>query len=242
LPKIDNIDLHNTLCSFTLPIEVRDELLRVKEKHHLHYSREEIDIYHAKISDLKKRYAEGGFSSRSSASDLLWEELHILFSFYSSNNILGDEFYTFRAAIAKGLDAILISHTTDKRYEYNYKNFDNLILSLMIFFVEEEALEKMFENNKIDKIPIWQAEKALFLKVLKNFFTFQFSKGIWDSIRFNDDILRQDYFSYYRQELRGIFNRIMIILSKVELTDDELKLLTEPDNRFFKSSRKYKSC
>jgi len=239
LPKIDNIDLHNTLCTFTLPIEVRNELIRIKEDYYLHYSREQIDEHYTEISDLKSLYSRGGYSSGSSTLSMLWEEIHILYYFYSANNIISDDFYTFRAAITRGIEAILISYSIDERYEYKYKEFDNLILSLMIFYIEEELLEKIFKNNDITELSVLDAHKKSFLKTIENFFLFQFTKGIWDHIKFNEDILRQDYFSHYRQELRHIFNRIMLILSRVELNDEELKPLAEPITDFLRAAEDF---
>lgn len=228
LPKIDDIDLHNTINDFSIPIELRDELIKVKEKHYLHWSREIIDEQFESILSTNKLYANGGTSWGTNAINLLLEELRILYAFYSANHIVTDDFYTFRQAITKGIEGVLISFTTDKSYEYRFKEFDSLLLSFMFFFVEEKKLEKLFKEYKIQSIPIIESEKQSFISTITNFFTFQYTTGIWDSINFNDDILKQDYFSSYRQSLRFIFNKIMLLLSKAELSDEELNPITEP--------------
>ena len=239
LPKIDSIDLHNTLCSLTVPIEVRDELIKVKEEYFLHYSREMIDEHYEKVLDTNKLYARGGYSSGSSAINLLWEELHILHALYAANHIITDDFYTFRAAIVKGIEGIFISFATEERYEYRFKKFDNLILSLMVFYLEDEKLEKLFNKYEIKNLPILESEKGMFVKTMENFFRFQYTTGIWDYIKFNEDILRQDYFSHYRQSLRHIFNKMMLILSKVELSNEELKPLAEPIIDFLRAAEDF---
>lgn len=228
LPKIDDIDLHNTINDFSIPLELRDELIKVKEKQYLHWSREIIDEQFESILSTNKLYANGGTSWGTNAINLLLEELRILYAFYSANHIVTDDFYTFRQAITKGIEGVLISFTTDKSYEYRFKEFDSLLLSFMFFFVEEKKLEKLFKEYKIQSIPIIESEKQSFISTITNFFTFQYTTGIWDSINFNDDILKQDYFSSYRQSLRFIFNKIMLLLSKAELSDEELNPITEP--------------
>lgn len=98
----------------------------------------------------------------------------------------------------------------------------------MYFFIEEGRLENLLKEYKIEHIPIIEDEKKTFVITITNFLTFQYTTGIWDSINFNDDISKQDYFSSYRQSLRSYFNSIMLLLSKAELTDEELKPMTEP--------------
>lgn len=228
IPKIAEIDLHNILCELNLSLEVRNELTKIKEKNHLYYASAKVDEYYTHIAELKKSYANAGYHFGPSTVDFLWEELHIMYAFYSSNKIIADDLYTFRDIITKGVEAICISYSTHDRYEYKYKVFDKMILSFMIFYVEENDLVRIFEDNSIHELRLYQNEKSAFLSTIENFFTFQFTKGILKDIRFNEDILKQDYFSHYRQLIRHIFNRIMLILSKVQITDEELKPLTEP--------------
>lgn len=228
LPKIDDIDLHNIVNEFLIPIELRDELIKVKEERYLHWSREIIDEQFESILSTNKLYANGGSSWGTNAINLLLEELRILYAFYSANHIVTDDFYTFRQTITKGIEGVLISFTTDRSYEYKFKEFDSFLLSCMFFFVEEKKLENLFNEYKIQHIPIIEGEKQDFISIVTNFFTFQYTTGIWNSINFNADILKQDYFSSYRQSLRFIFNKIMLLLSKAELSDEELKPITEP--------------
>lgn len=228
LPKIDEIDLHNTICNFSIPLELKNELIKIREKYYLHWSREVIDEQFESISKTKKLYDNGGDSWGSNAMDLLLEELHILYAFYISNHIIEDDFYTFKQAITKGIEGTLISYKTDKSCEFRFKEFGSLLLSFMIFFVDEKKLETLLSQYEIENIQIIEKEKHNFITSIINFFTFQYTTGIWDSISYNEDILKQDYFSSYRQSLRSFFNKIMILLSKVNLTDQELKPIVEP--------------
>lgn len=239
IPKIDDIDLHNVLCSLSVAVELRDELIKVKEKYFLNYSRETIDEHFESVLNTNELYANGGYSSGTSAIKLLWEELHILHAFYSGNHIITDDFYTFREAITKGIEGVLISFTTNENYEYRFKKFDNLVLSLMVFYLEEGKLEKLLKEYKIINIPILDSEKEMFIKTMSNFFTFQYTAGIFDYIKFNEDILKQDYFSHYRQSLRYTFNKVMMILSKVELTIEELKPLAQPIVDFLRATEDF---
>ena len=239
IPRIDNIDLHNTLCTLSIPVQLRDELIKVKEDYFLHYSRETIDEQYQSILSTNKLYKNDGYSSGTAAINLLWEELHILHAFYSANHIIADDFYTFKEAVAKGVEGILISFTTDENYDYRFKKFDNLILSLMVFYLEEDKLDKLFKEYEIKSIPILDTEKGMFIKTMANFFTFQYTTGMWDYIKFNEDILKQDYFSHYRQALRHTFNKVMMILSKVELSDEELKPLAQPFVDFLRAAEDF---
>ncbi|NLJ82026.1 MAG: SMEK domain-containing protein, partial [Bacteroidales bacterium] len=239
LPKIDEIDLCNTINTFSIPIQLRDELIKIKENYYLHYSREIIDEQFERILDTKKLYENGGYSSGTSAVNLLLEELYILYTFYSVNHIVADDFYTFKQVITKGIEGVLISFTTDKSYEYKFKEFNNLLLLFMLFFLNEKKLEGFLKKYKIESIPIAKKEKEKFISVIINFFSFQYTIGHLDNIDFNDDIAKQNFFSLYRQSLRFIFNKIIILLSKVELTDEELKPITQPFIDYLKVSENF---
>lgn len=155
--------------------------------------------------------------------------------FYLSNHIVIDSFSPFKKVISKGVEGLLVSFSTDERYDYRYEVFDNDILSLMIFYIGYEDLERMFEKNEIDSIAINENQKSRFLKMLQNFFDFQYKKT-FRSVEFNEDILRQNYFSHFRQSISHFFNNIMLILSKVDLKDDELKVITEPLINFLRAA------
>lgn len=235
LPKIDEIDLYESLSNLNVSIEVRNELIKVKENYFLNYAREEINYFYSQVLKSKKLYSSGGTSSGESSAQGLRNELIILYYFYVSNHIVIDYSSSFKRVISKGIEGLLISFSTEERYEYRYKSFDNSILSLMIFYIGYEDLERMFEDHEINNIPIIESEKSGFLNVVKNFFNFQYTK-VFRSVNFNEDILRQDYFSHYRQSISYFFNNIMLILSKVDLKDDELKVITEPLINFLRAA------
>jgi|GEM_PF-4821158 len=229
ITKIDDLDLCDIIKDLSIPVELRDELIKVKEKDYLHWSREIIDEQFESILSTNKLYANGGRSrGGGNAVNLLLEELQILYSFYSANHIVTDDFYTFRQTITKGIEGVLISYTTDKRYVYRLKEFDSVLLSFMYFFLEVKNLENLFEKYEIQSIPIIESHKQSFISTISNFFTFQYTTGFLGSNNFNDDISKQDYNSSYCESLRSIFNKIMLLLSKAELTDEELKSIAEP--------------
>ncbi|MBK9220678.1 MAG: SMEK domain-containing protein [Saprospiraceae bacterium] len=232
IPKIDAIDLHIILSNLTIPVILRNELIRIKENYYLYYSREKIDEYYTRALDLKNLYSKGGNSSGFPSWDLISEELSILHMFYTSNHIVADDFGIFKTVIGKGIEGLIISYSTDDRYEHKYKCFDVGVILLMIFYIGDEQLKKIFEDNGIKTLKIDIKQKENLLKILENYFCFQYTKGPWDHFEFNEDISKQNYFSHFRQELRKIFNRVMLILSTIELTDDELSPLAEPITNF----------
>lgn len=234
LPKIRKIDLHSILCSLEVAVEVRDELVRVKEDYHLNYSREKIEEYAETIRHIKVRYENKGFSSGSSVLKLLRQEIFLLFRFYSSNAIISDDFFPFRATMTKGIDALFNSYTTDARYQYRHTGFDSFTLMMMIFYVEEDAIKRIFKTYKITGIEIAEKEAERFVGTVANFFTSQYT-DTWSEPKFSADLKRQDYFSRYRQSLRHMFVRVMLILSKLTLTIEQCKPLTGPFVRFLRA-------
>ncbi len=236
LPKIEEIDLHNLISQLDVPIIVRDELIKVKEDYHLHQSRERIEEYAESIRGTKALYADRGYSSGTAAPNLLWEEIHLLFYFHSINSIVSDDFFSFRATITKGVDALFNSYTTDSRYAYRYKEIDSFILSMMLFYVDDDSIKKIFKTYGITTIAIANEEKKAFIKLMANFFIAQFTSNTWTGPQFYTDIKRQEYFSHYRQLLRHLFNRVMLILSKLDLTSQDLNPLTQPFTDFLKAA------
>lgn len=173
-------------------------------------------------------YAGKGRSSGVSPVQLLRQEILVLFTFYSSNSIITDDFFTFKATITKAIEAFFNSYTTDNRYEYKYKEFDNFVLKMMLFYVEEDSIKRIFKTHNINKIQIAETEKKSFIRDLGNFFTSQVANQKYVGLKFNEDINKQEYFSHYRQLLRHIFNRAMLILSRAHLSCEELIPITQP--------------
>lgn len=239
LPKIEIIDLHNTLCGLEVPLPVRDELIKVKEDYHLNYSREKIEEYSESIRSIKVLYEGKGSSSGTPATELLMQEIRLLFSFYSMNNIITDDFNYFKATITKGIDALFNSYTTDKRYNYKYKEFDNFILTMTLFYVEEDSIKRIFYKYDIKKIEISEIDKKEFVKVVAKFFTSQVTTNKWSGAEFYEGFNKQDYFSHYRQFLRHLFNRAMLILSKVNLSKEDLKPIAQPFIDFLSASEDF---
>jgi hypothetical protein len=236
IPKILEIDLHNSISQLEIPLLIRDELIRVKEDYHLHYSREIIEEQAESIHDIKYLYARGGHNSGSSAPDLIIEEIYLLFHFYTSNNIIFDDFNPFKATITKAIDTLFDSYTTEKRYEYGYKKFDCFIITMMIFYVDEDSIKRIFAKYKIEHIEMLETEKLALIKVLINFFANQYTINSWEGPKFYIDIKKQEYFSHFRQLIRHIYNRVMLILSKITLSIEVLTPLTGPFTDFLQAA------
>lgn len=236
LPKIKDIDLHNSLCQLNVPIIVRDELINVKEEYHLNYSREKIEEHAERIRVLKDLYLRGGQSLSTPPLNKILAEIRLLFLFYTSNSIIIDDFSSFQSTITKGIEAIFCSYTTDPRYEYKYESFDNFILRMLFFYVDDDSVKRIFKTYEISTIEISKDDKLPFVKMMANFFTSQFTSNNWAGPQSNKELNKQDYFSNHRQMLRLMFSRAMRILSKVNLTIDELKPLTQPFLDFLSSN------
>lgn len=239
LPKIEEIDLHKILCSLDVHPKVLNELIKVKENYYLNFSREKIEHYATRIKAIKILYTGKGFIYETPPVELLKQEVLLLFVFYSSNSIIKDDFYTFKVTISKAVEAFFESYTTDNRYEYKYKAFDSFILMMMLFYVEEDLIKRIFDTLKIDKIQIAESEKDTFIKSMSNFFASQFTNNKLTGPQFYKDISTQEYFSHYRQLLRHLFNRAMLILSKTNLTSEELKPINQPFTDFLSAAEDF---
>lgn len=235
LPKIQEIDLQSTISDLDIPRVVRDELIRVKEGYHMNFSREKVEEYANIISARRALYAGNGWSSSTHAQDSLRQEMHLLFSFYSSNCIIADDFFAFQSIITKAVDALFCSYATNVRDEYRYKSFDNYVLTMMLFYVDEEAIKKIFETYRVRRIEIESTEKELFITLIKNLLTSQYTTNPWIGVKSYDEVSKQEYFSHYRQLLRHVFRRAMLILSKADLTSAELQPVTQPFVNFLQA-------
>lgn len=240
LPQIDGFELHDKLATYKLSKDVKEELMRLKEDYYLHYSREEIEDYIKKVTKIYHLYKGNGTHNGSSIAALIWEELHILHSFYIANSILIDDFYTFRETVTKGIEGLFISYATNNRYNERYKELDAFIFKLIVFYSEEEQLKSIFKNYNIDKIIISQKQVDPIVEVCLNFFSGQISKSSFAGVTFNDDLDKQEYFSHYRQNLRHYSNKILFMLAKVE-TNECYRKLTQPIIDFIIGSKDFNS-
>lgn len=240
LPKIDQIDLFNSLANPEYNKVVRDELIRIKEDEHLHFSRRRIEELSSQIKNLKKSYLKGSYSfmGPSYITQLLCE-LMILKGFYVSNHISIDYFSNFRNTITKGIDAIFASYTTSERLKDRYIVFDENIISIIMEYVSCSDLENLIKEQNVEAIRISNADKSKLIIKIKNFFEFQYNEGAFDSLTVYDAIQKQEYFSRFRQKLNNNFNKIMLLLSYSNFSDSELKLLTDSILKYLKSSEDF---
>ena len=220
VPLLREIDLQNIVSQYPMPVVVRDELIKIKEKHHLNQSREKIEEYSDSLRRVRTIYTKRGFSSSATALQLLRQEIYLLFRFYSSNSIVADDFSLFRNTMTKAIEALVISYTTDKRCKNRYKSFDSFVLMMMIFYVEEEALNRIFKAYNVRSIIIEQREKKRFIELISNFFSCQVTSHSFQP-QYAEDIKKQDFFSHFRQSLRHQFSRVMLVLSKATIAADD---------------------
>ena len=237
LPKIAQIDLYHTFGDKRLNVELREEITRIKEHSHLDSSAKRIYELSDKITELKDKYPNG-YSMYFGPSywSQLWNELFILRSYYVSNHILTDNFVTFSRTILKGVEGLFTSYTTSELFNDRYKEFDEVVLSIILEYGSEKDLDKMINLSQIDQIGITFSSKEKVIKKIKNFFGFQYQIGPFNSLTFYDVLEKQNYYSRFRQYLRQCFNKVMTILTHADFNDNELELLSESIINYLQAS------
>lgn len=237
LPSIKEIDIVQTIATNQLSRSVKDELDRINKHEHLHYSRRRIEELNIKIKNIKTTFEKGhGTFMGPSYISQLREELRILFVFYTSNNILLDDFVTFRNTIRKGITGILDSYSTSNSFKDRIEKIDNLLLLLIVEYIQHKEFLKLLKERNITELIINDKAKEKFIKRALSFFDFQTRNGFFGGVESSDILSKQEVFSRFRQSIGGIFNKIISILKIGNFSKEELSSFNQPVINFIKTN------
>jgi len=228
LPKIKEVNLPKTIVNSGLKRVVQNELSKIQSSEHLHDSRRRIEEFVSEIIRLKKSYSKGyAFTMGPSYITNLLQELDILFSFHNTNNILIDDFVTFKTTLRKGITGIFKSYTTDESLDDRYKEFKDFILILIIEYLTSKDFIAIIREEGVKRIDIAQSDKTKLLERVKMFFEFQYFKT-FGGYHFNNEIEKQDTYSRYKSSLNNKFENIVTILALGNFSESEISEIMDP--------------
>lgn len=228
LPQIKEINLPKTIANSGLKRVVQNELSKIQCSGHLHESRRRIEESLIEITRLKKSYSKGyAFTMGPSYITNLVQELDILFSFHNTNNILIDDFVTFRTTIKKGISGIIKSYATNESLNDRYKEFKDFVLILIIEYLTSKDFITLIKEEGVEILYIKESDKHKILERAKSFFEFQYFKS-FGGYHFNDKLEKQETFSRYKSSLNNKFENIVTILALGNFSNSEISEIIDP--------------
>ncbi len=250
--KIDQINLDSLLTSLTDIDKQQKELLSiVKDDDILLRTDRKIVELRDKIKKVYDLYNRGGWQSGSLYYREIQLELVILYSFYTDNSIIYDEYEEFKRIFRKGIESLLISYATHESYEGRLKEFDHFFFLFFVYYGEADELEKILIRYKIKEVKFKEEEQEKILALVNNLLTSNHKyipKGFL-SLQENKDIrahLEKNFF--FNDKFLRIFNKVFLLLSRTQLNKVEaqklignLRNFLEKENFLFWKDIKYLS-
>ena len=239
--KIDEINLDQVLTSLTGIDEQQREILTVvKDDEILTSTDRKIDESRDKIKKVYDLFDRGDWQRGPYHYSELQHHLAILYSFYTENCIIYDEYNEFIKICKKGIEALLISNATHESYEGRFEEFNYFFFLVFVFYGEADELKKLLNDYKVNEIKFKDSE---FNKVImrvnnllisnhkpipKGFQKFKENKGLHSHLNknffFNDKFLR-------------IFDKVLLLLSRTKLTIEQASLIINNLHNFLEKEK-----
>jgi hypothetical protein len=235
LDKIKKINLNDELIKIPLSEEVKDVLRWVQEQKFIYQKTFAIDKILAKILDSYQLDKEGGSSSNMYVEELESQLLQV-YSFLNENFIIFDNFSEFQIIINKTLEGFIASYAIQSKYSNRLTEFDDFIISVMIFHGDAEQMIKLFNRYGFTQKQIIYNSKtetgnSFLITRIKNFLNE--SKTIADIV--SDNNSKNNY--HFEDKYNRILSNLLIISAKFNLAKSNVNFIASQLILLFKNCK-----
>ncbi|MBX3240446.1 MAG: SIR2 family protein [Chitinophagaceae bacterium] len=204
VPKLDD-DIYNLF-----KIIRDDEILLAADR--------KISECYLRIVDIYTIYNDGGNVSGPNYAAQIIDELGKVFLFYTKNFIVKDEYIEYNDVFAKGIDALFISHATDKKHSSRLEEFDSWVIRLVILYSNEDRLKKVLKRYSIGDIYIREKDMSEICQFLSNLFESFFDETLFlgRSIGINKEVAKHSLNFSFQQKLRHILVNALLVFGLIK--------------------------
>ena len=223
IEKIDDLDLDKLL--FEIPNLNNDEyeFLKIIRDDKILYDVEgKINEYYDKTVDVFNYYKEGGFRTGPYYPRLILEQLYLLFSFYTYNYIVKDEYSNFTRVFEKGINAFLICYSIDDRYPERLKSFDAWMIKFLILYGDDTEIKKTIENYELKTILIDESQVSTVFDFLNNLQKSIITETnfLGRSISLDGNISTQSNNFFFQSRLRKKIHNTFFIFAGISIPEE----------------------
>jgi hypothetical protein len=181
----------------------------------------------ALLEEIKNHYQSdqyGGWSSHHK-DELIFNEILRLTIFIEGNSLFFTGYLEFKQAISKSIEGLLACHQILNKSSTHFKNFDDYIIGLILFYVEPENLIDLLRRYHVDKIRYQLNEhnnSVAFNIRIKNL-----SNSISTINKFLERNSKGRYNTFLEQKIENHISNGLIILKILELEESKFNTILD---------------
>src|SRR6266542_2702052 len=166
-------------------------------------------------------YKKGGIISGPYYPQQILEEFIKTFLFYTYNYIVKDEFLEFKRVFEKGIKALLICYSIDKRYASRITEFDSWVIRFILFYADTDEIEKTLKRYSIKEINIQDKEINVLIGYFNNLLESIFSETTFlrREVKLDNEILIQSTNFFFQEKLRTTIHNAFLIYSIIPISE-----------------------
>lgn len=227
IEKIDDLDLDKLLFQIPTLGDAEYTLLKkIRDDEVLMNAETRIDEYYEKIVSIYENYKSGGTTTGTYYPNLIAEELHKIFYFYTYNYIVKDEFSNFKRVMQKGIKAFIICYSIEK-YPQRLRSFDFWLLKFFILYGDDNEILKTLNNYEIKELKITSESISDAVEFLINLFrsVFNETKAFGKQISLDDNIAIQTKNFFFQDNFRTLTHNALLIFAGIKLPEENNKII-----------------
>jgi hypothetical protein len=231
--KIDDLDLDFLIHRTSKPGTAELKLLRIiKYDEIIDKAIKKIDEYRTEILATYELYKEGGMQfGGKNFTALVSLELVKLYSFYSYNYLIADEFTSLKKTCQKGIEALLINYATSNEYEGRIHNLDRLFFDVFLLYGDAKAMETITGQYAINELTFPGEDLDYILDLALRFLNSMYNDSPYGPVE-EDWMRKLKAVHFFRNKLRAWTSNLFIILSGVKFSPDKIGQLVVPVKKF----------
>ncbi|MFC0780870.1 SIR2 family protein [Flavobacterium sp. HJSW_4] len=229
MAKIAEIDTDKLIFQIPQRSNEEFELLKmIRDDKVLYDVKEEIEELYKKVEKVytnyknKYYYEVGPYYPQQ-----IYIQLYKMIIFYSENYIIGDNSKNFKSVIQKGIEALILSYSTDKSYSGRLSKFSDGFFDIVITYCDSASFLDFLEKHEIASIEFDDEGLDEIITNCNNYFTSFFSENkfaIANSL-VNELIFYQLKHDFFNIKMRSVFNNIMLLLLSVDIPEEKMDFL-----------------
>lgn len=222
--KIDDIDTDKLI--FQIPYKSNEEyaLLKIiRDDTILNEVKNEINDLYDKVEEIYTKYKSSQYFNTVGPyyPQLIYIQLYKLLNFYTDNYVISDVFTNFKGIIQKGIEALLMSHATNKSYTGRLERLSDDFFRFCLMYCNSKSLESFLNKYEITELNFEEKEVDEIIDYCLNYFNTLYTKSTlyFDNSFKNDIVFNQLSKDTFEDKMKSIFSNMMLLLNSVKISD-----------------------
>lgn len=236
--KIEGLDLDKLMVGIpNLDEDIYKLLKIIKDDSILNEINDKLDEYHEKIKSIYELYKNGGFSNGPYYPALIEQELYKLFSFYTYNYIVKDEYHSYKKVFAKGINSFLICCAIDEKYPQKPRELNFWALQFIILYGNDTEILNTMTKYNINKINTNEENFIKVIQYLNNLFKSVYTEhtALSKNIYPDKDVSAQSNINYFQERIRHTTHIAFLIFACIEIREEYASVLISNFLNFLRS-------